>query len=338
MSEATIRDRVDRSGVVRQIGVTGASGFLGGYIIRYLLETERYAIRALSRSAEKLGSAPAALTWERGDLTSAHDCESFVRDVDAVVHLAHANTPLSSHRDWASDALLNVLPTLNLIEALRRRQRRIDLVFASSGGALYGAGPAGTPYKEGDPARPTSPYGVVKLAIEHYLRLAAAEGWLRVIVLRMGNPYGRLLSPHRRQGLIGVAMRQVLRGEPVPIYGDPRNVRDYIHLSDVAAVIERSLNPPQPFAIYNIGSGRGATTEEVLALLERIVGHTVPRQLLGEVDNADRLVRWVVLDIARAQRELGWRPAVSLEVGVERMYRKYRHAGAQALQEDGSSA
>jgi UDP-glucose 4-epimerase len=317
-----IQERNSGESCRRLVGVTGATGFLGDYILRSLVSIGRYQIRALSRSPANPATAPPDVMWQRGDLASTRDCEMFARDLDAVIHLAHANTPLSSHRDWASDALLNLAPTLNLIDALRRRQRRVDVIFASSGGAVYGHRNHGSLFVESDPTHPQSPYGIVKLAIESYLRLAADEGWLRVTVLRIGNPYGTLLLPERRQGLIGVAMNQVLRGEPVPIYGNPQNVRDYVHLSDLARIVERSLEPEWPFEIYNVGSGRGTSTAEIVDLIEKTIGFPVSRREVHGIAGADRLPSWAVLDIGKAGMELGWSPQISLSAGIERLYRE----------------
>lgn len=320
-----MRHRADKQAEgPRLIGVTGASGFMGKYIARYLVATGRYRLRALSRFAAEPENAREGIDWRRGDLTSPHDCEAFVHDLGAIIHLAHTNTPLSSHRDWAVDAALNIVPTLNLIEALRKGGRRVDLVFASSGGAMYELRADRSAFKESDPAHPNSPYGVAKLAIENYLRLAADQRWLRVAVLRIGNAYGTPLPPQRRQGLIGVAIHHVLRGEPVPVYGDSRNVRDWVHLEDVAEVVERCLEPRRPFDIFNVGSGRGASTDEVLDLIEKVVGHKVRRRRLADVEDADRLVSWAVLDITKAQRELGWRPRISLEDGIRKLIQEYK--------------
>ena len=310
----------------RLIGITGATGFLGDYILRWLVSTGRFEIRALSRTPANLATAPREVVWQRGDLSSARDCDIFARDLGAVIHFAHANTPLSSHRDWAADALLNLAPTLNLIEALRRQRRRIDFVFASSGGAVYGRRTDDAPFLESDPTQPQSPYGVVKLAIENYLRLAVDDGWLRVTVLRIGNPYGTILLPERRQGLIGVAMNQVLHGEPVPIYGNPQNVRDYVHLSDVARIVERCLEPTWPFEIYNVGSGQGASTAQIVDLIEKVVGVPVSRREIPGVIDADRLPSWAVLDITKAATALDWSPQVSLSDGIEQLYRESRKA------------
>jgi UDP-glucose 4-epimerase len=317
-----MRDRTQTSR--RLVGITGATGFIGKYICRSLLAAGRCRIRALSRFAAPAEATGEAIEWRRGDLTSRRDCESFIRGLDALIHLAHTNVPLSSHRDWAEDAVLNIVPSLNLIEALRKQRRRVDLVFASSGGAMYAPRADRLPFTESDAAHPTSPYGVAKHAIENYLRLAADQGWLRVTALRIGNAYGTPLPPQRRQGLIGIAMHHALRGDPVPVFGDPRNVRDYVHLADVAAMVERCLEPQHSFAIYNIGSGRGVSTGEVLDLIEKTIGRPVERLCLADVADADRLVSWVVLDIAKAERELGWRPGISLEEGIRRLFQEYK--------------
>ena len=310
----------------RLIGITGATGFIGDYLVRWLMASGRYDLRALSRSPADLSAATPGFAWQRGDLASTHDCEEFVGGLDVVIHLAHANTPLSSQRDWASDALLNLIPTLNLLEALRKARRPIALVFASSGGAIYGSRKDRTPFRESDPTYPQSPYGVVKLAIEHYLRLASEEGWLRVTVLRIGNPYGTLLLPERRQGLIGVAMNQALRGKPIPIYGNPQNIRDYVHLSDVARIVELGFDPGWPYEIYNVGSGHGASTAEIVDLIEGAVGAPVSRREASDVPGAHRLPSWAVLDVSKAEKALGWTPQMSLSGGIERLYRESRDA------------
>jgi UDP-glucose 4-epimerase len=319
--------RDNRKSDRRLVGMTGATGFLGGYLLRSLVSTRRFEIRALSRSPANPAAAPEGVVWQRGDLSSGRDSDTFVSGLDAVIHLAHANTPLSSLRDWASDALLNLTPTLNLIEALRRQRRQIAIVFASSGGAVYGRRNQLAPFSESDPTNPQSPYGVVKLTIENYLRLAAEEGWLRVSVLRIGNPYGTLLLPERRQGLIGVAMNQVLRGEPVPIYGSSQNVRDYVHLSDVARIVENCIEPKWPFEIFNVGSGHGVSTEEVVALIEKTIGVPVARREVPGVVDADRLPSWAVLDIHKAESMLGWSPQISLSDGIKRLYQENKTLG-----------
>src|SRR5262249_33678671 len=100
--------------------------------------------------------------------------------------------------------------------------------------------------------------------------------------------------------------------------------------SDVAAAVERALEPRRSFDIYNVGSGRGTSTQEVLDLIERTVGRRMLQQRVSGIDHADRLVPWVGLDIGKAERELAWRPVVALEAGIERLYREYRNGAEGA--------
>ena len=153
---------------------------------------------------------------------------------------------------------MSLIPTLQLLEAVRAAGTRPHVIYASSGGAVYGRtpGPAPRPFRESDPCMPITAYGIQKLTCEHYLRMAAEEGWLTASVLRISNPYGTLLSPARRQGLIGIVFHQLTNARPIQVFGNPDNVRDYIHLEDMADAFRRVLSPLEPYAVFNIGSGR----------------------------------------------------------------------------------
>jgi UDP-glucose 4-epimerase len=117
-------------------------------------------------------------------------------------------------------------------------------------------------------------------------------------------------------------MNQVFHGDPVHTYGNPQNVRDYVHLSDVARIIERCLDPKWSFEIYNVGSGRCTSTRQILDLIEKVVGIAITRREVPGIANADRLASWTVLDIGKAATVLGWSPLVSLTEGIERLYRE----------------
>lgn len=309
---------------MRRVGITGASGFLGAAVLRHLAARGDCFVRALTRSSPPT-AAPrgSTITWQQGDLTSPSDCQDFVEDLDAVLHFAHTNTPLTSDRHLPSDGMLSLLPTLTLLEALRQRGGRAHLLYASSGGAVYGRRAERAPFREDDPCSPTSSYGIQKLAAEHYVRLATERGWVRGTCLRIGNPYGVLLPPERRQGLIGVLLSELVRGRPVTLFGDPQNVRDYVHLSDLLALLDLLLpRAAAGFEVWNVGSGVGHSVREVVALLERLHGRRVEVQTNSSIAGAGDLPSWVVLDVSRGAQALGWRPAVTLEEGLARLYRE----------------
>lgn len=301
------------------IGVTGASGFMGSVLLPRLSRSPRHDVLALTRTIPPapLEHEP-GVRWMQGDLSSYRDCATFVAGLDAIVHLAHTNTPLTSNTDLPSDAAMNVVPMVTLIQAIRDAETKPHMVYVSTGGALY-RGENRQPVDEESPVEPTTSYGIQKLTGEHYLRLASREGWLTATVLRIGNPYGVLLPLERRQGFIGVALAQVLEGRPVRIFGDPDNVRDYVHLDDVMRFFELAVGRREIFEIYNVGSGEGRSVRDVLTLIQQLA--QIEMEVIYEPPTADscRLPSWIVLDIGKAWRELGWRPEVGFEEGLRAM-------------------
>lgn len=310
------------------IGITGSTGFLGRGVLRALTLDGGIRLRCLVRHGEPRDGLP-DIDWMSGDLMNEADCEEFVDGLDAVVHLAQSNSPATSDRHWPSDFASNVSPSLNLFEALRRRREHdaCHLAFASSGGAVYGRHGAGRrALSETDECLPLSPYGIQKLAVEHYLRTACDQGWLRATVLRIGNAYGCLLPAERRQGLIGVAMTRLLAGQPVRVFGPLSTVRDYVHVDDVARAFhsalagDERLSATSKFRIFNIGSGVGHSVAQVLEVISQVTGRDITTETSGFGGATLSSVPAVVLDIAKASRELGWAPRVGLREGIANLH------------------
>jgi UDP-glucose 4-epimerase len=208
-----------------------------------------------------------------------------------------------------------MIPTLTLLEAVRGARTRPHLVFASSGGTVYGTGTGRRPLRENDNCLPQSSYGIQKLAAEHYLRVAAEHGWLTAMVLRIGNPYGVLLPPERLQGLIGTAVSQLRARLPIRVFGNLANVRDYVHLTDTCRAFELALERREPFDVVNIGSGEAFSVADILGLIEDLEGAPVDVELERRAAAHD-LPSWVVLDIRKARRTLGWSPEITLRDGL----------------------
>ncbi|HPZ08747.1 MAG TPA: NAD-dependent epimerase/dehydratase family protein [Candidatus Eremiobacteraeota bacterium] len=303
------------------IGITGASGFIGSYLLKYLTGNKNYTIHALSRGMTcPLPLEQDQIIWKKGDICSRQTCEEFIKDLDVLIHLAHTNIPLNSNNDLPFDALLNLIPTLNLLEAIRKYRRGIHIIYTSSGGAVYGPSTDRKPFREMDKCLPLSSYGIQKLMAEYYLRLWAGKSFLSTTVLRIGNPYGILLPYERRQGLIGIALNQVIKKQPVYIFGNPDNVRDYIHLEDLCRLIEKSFVKYKPFEIFNVGSGQGYSVNEVLSLLETYSGRKIEKKIIT-IENDTDLTDWVVLDITKAREELSWEPEITIEHGLQLLWR-----------------
>jgi UDP-glucose 4-epimerase len=301
------------------IGIAGSKGFIGSYLTRRLAARGSDSLRLLARNADNY-YASSNTELVQGDLLSRSDCERFAANLSLIYYLAHNNSPVDSDLDLPNDALVNLVPLLNLLQAIRQLETKPHLMYFSSGGAVYARKQELIPYRETDYCAPSSSYGIQKLAAEQYLRLAADKGYLTATVLRVGNAYGSLQSQFRRQGLIGVATNCVLQGKPVRVFGNPHNVRDYIHLEDIADVALRASAPRQPFNVLNVGSGVGHSVLEVIRTIEECLGQSV--EILSDHSLGAWLTEWVVLDIKRARAELNWSPKVDLRSGIDRMLSK----------------
>jgi len=296
-------------------GITGSSGFIGSYLTRWLAASGHTSLRLLVRNPATRGPHGAEVC--HGDLHSPADCARFVEGIEVIYYLAHENTPVNSDLDQPNDVHANLEPLLNLLRAVERAGARPQIVYFSSGGAVYARKHDRIPYRETDPCSPSCSYGILKLAAEQYLRLAADRGYLTAAVLRAGNAYGTLLPRHRMQGLIGVALNSVLNENPVRVFGDQSNVRDYVHLHDICAMANLVSAPRGTFDVFNVGSGLGHSVAEVLQVIRDCHGGSI--ELEENQSQGKWLTDWVVLDNSKARLECGWHPTVDLASGIRAM-------------------
>lgn len=298
------------------IGITGAKGFIGSYLSSHIVARQIGAVRLFARNTANY-QFPAGARVIQGDLLSRSDCERFAEDLHLIYYLAHNNTPVNSDLDLPSDVLVNLVPLLNLLQAIQKLGTKPHVVYFGSGGAVYAPKEDRVPFRETDPCGPVSSYGIQKLAAEEYLRLAARKGYLTSTILRVGNAYGTPLSHLRLQGLIGVAVNCVAQGRPVRVFGNPNNVRDYIHLEDISEIAVRGSVPQQPFTIINVGSGVGHSVLDILRIIGELWGK--PIEIHSDQKCGIWLTDWVVLDNGKALDEFGWSPTVDLYRGISGM-------------------
>ena len=309
-----------------RVGITGASGLIGRHVVSHFLDhAPNVSLRCLARKIPP-HTADDRLVWLPGDLISKVETGEFVDGLDVVIHLAQAGGPARSDRDWAGDHAANGQITLNLLQALRDRDGPpAHFVYASSGGSVYGPW-RNQPFRESDDCLPLSPYGIQKLAAEHYLRLAVEQGWLTARVLRIGNAYGAILPPEQLQGVIGVSVKRVHQGLPVRLLGSAETVRDYVHLDDLAfafalaAGTQINTGASPAWSVLNVGSGEGVSTQHIFDLIGEISGRPVAVEQADYGMQAFALTPHVVLNVAKAGCELAWRPAVPLRDGIARLW------------------
>ena len=304
----------------QRVLVTGGAGFIGSHVAdRYLAEGCEVTV------VDDLSSGRRELVPEGADFVQLDIGDPTLEAVfakgrfDLVNHHAAQIDVRISVADPARDARTNVLGLLNLLEQ-SRKHGVARIVYISSGGVVYGE-PEDLPTDERHPLLPLSPYGVSKLAGEQYLYYYARIHGLEYVALRYSNVYGPRQSPHGEAGVVAIFGSRILGGEPITIFGDGTQERDYIYVGDVAEAnwlaSMHSLSAPDDLLsrAWNIGTGRGTSVNELADRLMAIAGREVQRKHAPA--RAGELYR-SVLDVARAATDLGWRPGVTLDDGLGR--------------------
>jgi UDP-glucose 4-epimerase len=308
--------------VNHRVLILGASGFIGSHLTRRLL-ADGFAVRGFSRKrpsdAVDLGTLNrGALEWRVGDFTSRLDHDALIAGCTTVVHLIAATLPSARTDGIPLDLTSDLLPTVSLLEAARRAGARV--IYASSGGTVYGQ-QTESPIGEGSPTDPICSYGVAKLALEKYLYLFGHLHGLDYVTLRFSNVFGRSAPSARGQGLIEIFTDRILRELPVQVWGDGSTVRDYLHIDDAVDAIMKSISYQGQRSLFNIGSGRGASINDIIALITNASGHR-PEVSHTEARGSDVAVN--VLDCRRAATELGWQAKRSLEEGIRMVVESQR--------------
>lgn len=289
--------------------ILGGAGFLGSHLCE-ALTAQGHAVVVFDRAVAE-GAAWRNAEWVVGDFSTEYDFKSLLKEIDVVFHLISTTVPAND--DAALDVMNNVLPTLALLEACK--DKAIRCVFFSSGGTVYGM-PEEVPIKETHATNPICSYGVQKLTIEKYLQLQRHSSGLDYLILRVANPYGERQTPFRPQGVISTFLAKTLLGEEIEVWGDGSVVRDYLYVKDVAKAALACLDYCGPQRIFNIGSGCGHDLKEILATITKVTARS-PQVKFMPSRRQDLPVN--VLAIELAESELGWKPEIALEEGLQRM-------------------
>lgn len=320
VSPATARTLVNPGRVV----VTGGAGFVGGHLIAELVGAGEEVVSIDRRPLRRpLPDGVRALTF---DLRDADATRAAIAEIapERVYHLAAQSSVAVSMRDPREDIETNVLATVTLAAAAAAAACA-RFVFISSGGTVYGAAER-LPTTEDARLAPQSIYGASKAAAEQYLDVIARQHDLSVSVVRPANIYGPWQDPHGEAGVIAIFTQHMLRGEPVTIFGDGSQTRDYVFVSDAIAAI-RAAGESADAATANAGTGVETSTQQIFEALAALTGYERPAIYAPE--RAGDLAR-IVLDPARAAEAWGWRPAVPLGDGLARTVAWFRERGEDA--------
>jgi len=301
----------------RKVLVTGGAGFIGSHVSDAHLDRGDRVWIVDDLSSGRIENVPAGAEFHRLDIAGERVAD-LIRSVgfDLINHHAAQIDVRVSVEDPVRDARVNVAGMLNILEAARAGGTG-RFVFVSSGGVVYGE-PREFPTPERAPKEPLSPYGVTKLAGEHYLNYYREVHGMEYVALRYANVYGPRQDPHGEAGVVAVFSRRLLRGEPLVVYGDGEQTRDYVHVEDVvranllAARMELSAAPGIDARSYNVATGRETSVNRLAAVLEDVSGIRTDRIFR---DARPGELRRSVLATERL-RDRGWVPALGMREGL----------------------
>jgi UDP-glucose 4-epimerase len=312
--------------VLRRVLVTGGAGFIGSSIARLLSEETAASVIVLddlsSGVRDNLDGLP--VTFIQGDVRDPAAVRHAIEGCDTVIHLAASVGNSRSIDDPIRDSEVNVLGTLRVLEAARQAGAG-KIVYSSSAG-IFGELKT-IPIREDHPIDPDTPYGASKLAGEK-LCLAYAKLYpIEAVCLRYFNVYGVNQRYDAYGNVIPIFAHRLLQSEPITIFGDGEQTRDFVNVRDVARANLRAAMSPQLSGAFNVASGTRITINRLASLImgengaQRPIHYEAPRK--GDV-------RHSLADISAAQAAFGYEPSVRLEDGLREYFEWMRHAGVAA--------
>ena len=301
-----------------KILVTGGAGFIGSNVVDALIN-EGYEVAVVDNlSTGKKENLNPRAKFYNVDIRDTDSIQSVFQEFqpEIVYHLAAQIDVRKSVANPAFDAGVNVVGSANLFKlAVDFGVKRI--VFSSTGGALYGQVDE-IPADEDAPIRPICAYGVAKYCTEQYLDYFKRLYGIERVILRYANVYGPRQDPLGEAGVVAIFTGRILKGEPITIFGDGNQTRDYVYIGDIVSANLLALNGRE--GTYNIGTGVETSVNELVQMFEKILGKKItpiyaPKRQ-GEVDR-------IALDIGKAKNELRFEPKYNIEEGIKKTIEWY---------------
>lgn len=302
-----------------KVMVTGGAGFIGSHLVDRLIQEGHEAVVVDNLSTGKRKHVNRAARLYKLDVQSPRLERVFRKERPSVLmHLAAQMDIRRSVEDPIFDAQSNILGTINVLEqAVRHGSRKV--VFASSGGAIYGEQEV-FPAPESHPTRPLSPYGISKLAGEFYLAYYQQHSGIQYVSLRYSNVYGPRQDPHGEAGVVAIFTQKMLSGEQPIVNGTGRQTRDFVFVEDVVdahlAVMGEDVQ-----GCYNVGVGEETSINELFGMLADLT-KSGSKQVHGPAKKGEQARS--VVDSTKLRQELGWEPRTPLSEGLSRTVEFFR--------------
>lgn len=295
--------------------VLGANGFIGSHLVDSLADQGHF-VRCFDRYKSNINFTNHDhhdIEIFRGDFLNRDSLGKALEDIEYVFHFISTTNPFTAENDPLIDIETNVKMSVELFKICAQKSIK-KIIFASTGGAIYGQVDSARPINEEVTQKPISPYAIGKLSIENYLRYFRKKYGLDYQVLRISNPYGPRQNTLSGQGVIPIFLEKIKSSEPLTIFGDGSMVRDYIYIKDAVDMIVGSFSIKSPNQVYNLASGHGSTVNDILDTIEAVteikastVHKPVPSTFIDKI----------ILDSDLFYQDFGLRSKTSLEEGIK---------------------
>lgn len=295
-----------------KILVTGGAGFIGSHVVESLLN-EGHEVEILddfsTGRVENLAAFKSRVRVVKGNILDKKLLREQFDGLDLVIHLAAQSSVSRSLENPYDDAEINILGSIRVADFCFEQGIK-HLLFASSGGAVYGDPPS-LPATESTPPSPLSPYAISKFAFENYLDYYSRRG-LQPCIMRLSNIYGPKQDPRSEAGVISIFLENMKNDKPLTVYGDGTSSRDYLCVQDLANLVVMLVKKPVE-GYFNVSSGKETRLLELIGFIREVTGiepvlHHEPLRA-GEVKNA-------YLNSQKIKELTGWQPDISLKNGI----------------------
>jgi UDP-glucose 4-epimerase len=302
-----------------RILVTGGAGFIGSHLTDALLVRGDEVIVVDDLSRGRISRLDDRISLHKVSISEAEPLISIVSRAapELICHLAAQIDVRVSVDTPGPDAQVNVVGTVNVLEAARNVGARV--VFASSGGAIYGRD-APIPSPESVLPVPESPYGIAKCCAEQYIGLYNRLHGTRHSIMRLANVYGPRQDPGGDAGVIPIFCQAALVNHDLTVYGDGTQTRDYAYVGDVVDAFLAAADVDRP-GIWNIGTGLETSVLDLVQIIATVVGRSL-RPKFGPARPGE--LPCSVLAVSKASRDLGWQAPTGLVEGIGSVYRWIR--------------
>ncbi len=291
----------------------GGNGFIGSHLIDILLKNN-HKVRVYDLFMEKYRAPLKDVDYRIHSIDDLSSLYEAMLDIDVVFHLASASVPSTSNQDPLLDIHGNLITSINILNtAVSAKIKKI--IYFSSGGAIYGDSDG--PIDENQQLNPISSYGIIKSTVEKYFLLYSKIYKIETIIFRPSNPYGPRQGHFIAQGVISTFLRKISNSEPLKVFGDGCNLKDYIYIEDLVFICYHiSINVNE--GTFNIGSGVGTSINKIIEIIKEVTS-TNPKIEYNESKNYD--VANFILDVSNAKKIVKNHNLLNLKDGIVKTWK-----------------